>query len=113
MDTERVLEAAPREYLWIAVVRSIFGFILAYGIGANDVANSFASVVAFKSLTLRQAIVVAGIFEFAGAILLGASAASTVKGKIFNVKLYQDEPEIVMLGFHSGPGHDIMARADC
>ncbi|KAL7556259.1 hypothetical protein ACA910_015245 [Epithemia clementina (nom. ined.)] len=87
------------EYLWIVVLGCVLGFVYAFGIGANDVANAFASTVASKSLTLRQAVVVAGIFEFAGAILLGASVTGTVRGKIFDLSLYDDEPEIVMLGF--------------
>ena len=86
------------EYLWITVVGGLFGFIYAFGIGANDVANAFASTVAAKSLTLKQAVLVAGIFEFCGAFFLGASVTSTIRSKIFNPKLYKKVPEIVMLG---------------
>jgi sodium-dependent phosphate transporter len=86
------------EYLWIAVVGTICGFFYACGIGANDVANSFASTVSSKSLTLKQAIIAAGIFEFTGAICLGAQVTSTIRSKIFNVSDYVDEPEIVLLG---------------
>jgi solute carrier family 20 (sodium-dependent phosphate transporter) len=87
------------QYLWMVVVGFIFGFGYAFGIGANDVANAFATVVASKSLTLKQAVLVAGIFEFAGAVLLGAAVTNTVRSKIFDVKLYDDEPEILLLGF--------------
>jgi solute carrier family 20 (sodium-dependent phosphate transporter) len=86
------------EYLWIVVVGFIFAFAYAFGIGANDVANAFATVVASKSLTLKQAVLVASIFEFAGAILLGAHVTNTVRSKIFDVDLYDGEPEILLLG---------------
>jgi solute carrier family 20 (sodium-dependent phosphate transporter) len=86
------------EYLWLVIAGFIFAFAYAFGIGANDVANAFATVVASKSLTLKQAVLVAAIFEFAGAVLLGASVTNTVRSKIFDVKLYDDEPEILLLG---------------
>lgn len=57
-----------------------------------------ATSVASKSLTLKQAVAIATICEFCGALFLGASVTSTVRGKIFNAELYEDEPEIVMLG---------------
>ena len=57
-----------------------------------------ATSVASKSITLKQAVIIASIFEFCGVLFLGASVASTVRGKIFNVEDYEDEPEIVMLG---------------
>jgi solute carrier family 20 (sodium-dependent phosphate transporter) len=86
------------EFLFLAVIAGILAFIYAFGIGANDVANAFASSVSSKSLTLKQAIIAAGIFEFSGSVFLGASVVSTIRSKIFNVKLYEDEPEIIMLG---------------
>ena len=86
------------EYLWIAVVGTFAGFWYAFGIGANDVANAFGSTVASKSLTLKQAVMVATIFEFSGSFFLGASVTSTVRSKIFDIKLYDDEPELIMLG---------------
>jgi solute carrier family 20 (sodium-dependent phosphate transporter) len=86
------------QYLWIAVAGGICGFIYAFGIGANDVANAFASSVSSKSLTLKQAVVIAGVFEFLGAYFLGASVTSTIRSNIVDIKLYEDEPEILMLG---------------
>ena len=86
------------QYLWIAICGGIFGFIYCFAIGANDVANSFATSVASKSITLKQAVIIASICEFCGVLFLGASVASTVRGKIFNVEQYEDEPEIIMLG---------------
>jgi solute carrier family 20 (sodium-dependent phosphate transporter) len=86
------------QFLWLVVVAFFLGFVYAFGIGANDVANSFASTVAAKSLSLKQAIIVAGIFEFLGALLLGASVTNTIRSKIFDTNLYEDQPEILMLG---------------
>jgi solute carrier family 20 (sodium-dependent phosphate transporter) len=96
-DTAAV-KALVEPYFWLVVVTVIMGFVYAFGIGANDVANSFASTVASKSLTLKQAIIVAGIFEFLGSYLLGASVTNTIRSKIFDLKLYEDEPELIMLG---------------
>lgn len=86
------------QYLWLVIVGFAFAFLYAFGIGANDVANAFATVVASRSLTLTQAVLVAAVFEFAGAVLLGAQVTNTVRSKIFDVKLYKDEPDILMLG---------------
>jgi phosphate/sulfate permease len=91
--------AAFDEYLWIAITGILIGFLYAFGIGANDVANAFATSVASKSISLRQAVVIAAIFEFCGALFLGASVTSTVRGKIFDTEYYEDQPEVVMLGF--------------
>ena len=61
------------EYTWIFALGMIFAFMDAYGIGANDVANSFATSVGSRSLTLGQACGIAVFTEFGGAVLLGAS----------------------------------------
>lgn len=86
------------EYTYIAVLGVIFGFIFAFGIGANDVANAFGSSVSAKSLKLWQAIVLGSIMEFAGAILIGGNVTGTIRGKIINTEFYKDEPEIFMFG---------------
>ena len=67
-----MIEAQDSDYLWIVIVGFIVAFVLAFGIGANDVANSFGTSVGAKVLTLRQACIIASIFECAGAILIGA-----------------------------------------
>ena len=86
------------EYLWMVIVGFIFGFGYAFGIGANDVANAFGSSVASKSLTLKQAIIAAGIFEFLGAVLLGAGVTNTIRNKIFDPDLYIGQEDVVFLG---------------
>jgi sodium-dependent phosphate transporter len=89
---------ALSEYLWIAVLGGIVGFMYGFLIGANDVANAFASSVSAKSVTLRQAVMIASVCEFGGAFFLGASVTSTVRSKIFDVELFEDEPEVIMFG---------------
>ena len=86
------------EYLWIAVIGGILGFAYGFLIGANDVANAFASTIAAKSITLKQAVLIASIFEFSGAFFLGAAVTGTIRSKIVSVKLYEDEPEVLMFG---------------
>ena len=90
--------AAFPQYLWVAVLGGIFGFMYGFLIGANDVANAFASSVSSKSITLKQAVIIASFCEFGGAYLLGASVTSTVRSKIFDVDLYEDIPEVLMFG---------------
>ena len=53
----------------LIIVAAIFGFMMAIGIGANDVANAMGTSVGSKALTVKQAIIIAMIFEFAGAYL--------------------------------------------
>ena len=71
---------------------------MAWGIGANDVANSFATSVGAKALTLKQAVLVAGIFEFGGAILLGSGVTDTIKSGIAKTDAYTYSPELLMYG---------------
>ena len=85
-------------YYWIVVCGCICGFIYAFGIGANDVANAFASSVSSKSLSLKQAVIAAGIFEFLGAFFLGASVTSTIKDDVVFLDQYEDQPQVLMYG---------------
>lgn len=89
----------PLDYQWIFVLGIIFAFLDAYGIGANDVANSFATSVGSRSLTIGQACGIAIFTELGGAILLGAETAETVKNGIIQISLFKDIPEVLMLGF--------------
>ena len=64
-------EPYSQTVLWILVLAFVIAFFLAFGVGANDVANSFGTSVGSKVLTLRQACILATIFEIAGAMTLG------------------------------------------
>lgn len=65
------LEPFSPEVLWLVIVGFATAFVLAFGIGANDVANSFGTSVGSKVLTVRQACFLATVFEIAGAVLIG------------------------------------------
>jgi solute carrier family 20 (sodium-dependent phosphate transporter) len=56
---------------YIFALGLLFAFLDAWNIGANDVANSFATSVSSRSLTLKQAMMIATVMEFAGAVLVG------------------------------------------
>ena len=68
------------------------------GIGANDVANSFATSVGAKSLTIKQAVVLACIFETSGAILMGSHVSETIRKGIADYECFQDDPYTLMYG---------------
>jgi PiT family inorganic phosphate transporter len=71
---------------------------MAWGIGANDVANAMATSVGSKALTIKQAIVVAAIFEFMGAVLAGGEVTSTIRSGIVDASLLSDTPELLVYG---------------
>ena len=75
-----------------------FGLFMAWGIGANDVANAMATSVGSKALTIRQAILVAAVFEFLGAVLAGGAVTSTIRKGIVDVELLSGTPELLIYG---------------
>ena len=75
-----------------------FGIFMAWGIGANDVANAMATSVGSKALTIRQAILVAAVFEFLGAFLAGGEVTSTIRKDIVDVELLSGTPELLIYG---------------
>ena len=85
-------------FLWILILGSITAFLTACGIGANDVANAFATVIGAKVLTFKQVIVVATIFEFSGAVLMGSRVTDTIRKGIVDNDLFEDNPEVLMFG---------------
>jgi PiT family inorganic phosphate transporter len=84
--------------LILIIVAAVFGFLMAYGVGANDVANAMGTSVGSKALTIKQAIFIAAIFEFAGAYLAGGSVTSTIRGGITDASFFVDTPELMVYG---------------
>ncbi len=78
-----------------------FGFYMAWSIGANDVANAMATSVGSGTLSYRQAIVIAGIMEFAGAVLAGSHVTDTIRKGIINIDLFSSDPNVLILGMLS------------
>ena len=85
-------------YIWIVIVGGIFSFFAAMGIGANDVANAFATSVGSKALTMKQAVILAAIFETAGAVLMGNRVTDTIRKGIADYKCFEEQPDILMYG---------------
>jgi solute carrier family 20 (sodium-dependent phosphate transporter) len=87
------------QYTYLFAIGTIFCTLDAFMIGANDVANSFATSVSSKSLTLRQACLAAAIFEFLGAVTVGARVASTIKNGIISPSAFADNAGLQLLTF--------------
>lgn len=76
-------------------------FYVAWNLGANDVANSMGTSVGSKAISLRQAIIIAGILEFTGAVLFGRQVANTLATEVANPNLFADNPQVLLLGMIS------------
>ena len=85
------------EIIYVALA-ALFGIFMAWGIGANDVANAMATSVGSKALTIRQAILVAAVFEFLGAVLAGGEVTSTIRKGIVDTDLLTGSPELLIYG---------------
>ena len=77
--------------MWILLVAFLFAFILAFAVGANDVANSFGTAVGSKVLTMKQAFTLASVMETSGAVLLGSKVGETIRKGIVNPRFYYDD----------------------
>lgn len=73
------------------------GFLMAFNLGANDVANSMASAVGARAITIKQAVFIAGILNFAGAVFLGSHVTATISKGIINPEAIND-PKLIMIG---------------
>tara|TARA_R110002096_G_scaffold23031_4_gene73581 strand:- start:16819 stop:18069 length:1251 start_codon:yes stop_codon:yes gene_type:complete len=85
------------QYIYIGLAAA-FGLFMAWGIGANDVANAMATSVGSSALTIKQAILVAAIFEFAGAVLAGGEVTSTIRKGIVDAELLQGSENLLIYG---------------
>ncbi len=82
-------------FIGLAVV---FGLYMCWGIGANDVANAMGTSVGSGAITVRQAVIIAAIFEFAGAFLAGGHVTKTIRKGIIDPSLIVDEPQLLVFG---------------
>jgi sodium-dependent phosphate transporter len=82
---------------WLFAIGIVFFLLSVWGIGANDVANSYATSVSSKSLTLIQAGCLASITEFVGAIALGQGVTSTIRSGVFSITPFLESPGVLIL----------------
>jgi len=85
----------------LLILACIAGFFMAWGIGANDVANAMGTSVGSRALTIRQAILIAIVFEFFGAYLAGGEVTATIRKGIIDPALLTDTPEQLVYGMMS------------
>ncbi|XP_072290122.1 sodium-dependent phosphate transporter 1-A [Eucyclogobius newberryi] len=85
-------------YMWLLILGFIIAFVLAFSVGANDVANSFGTAVGSGVVTLRQACILATIFETVGSVLLGAKVSETIRKGIIDVQMYNGSEHVLMAG---------------
>jgi PiT family inorganic phosphate transporter len=88
---------AEQGHIFIALA-CIFGLFMAWGIGANDVANAMGTSVGSKAITIKQAILIAIVFEFAGAFLAGGEVTATIRKGIIDPSALADSPELLVFG---------------
>jgi len=88
----------PADLMWVVVVAGLCMGYMAWGIGANDVANSFATAYGARCLTIRQACCIAAVCELAGSVLLGGHVSDTIRKGMMDIKLYPgDEGRVVIM----------------
>lgn len=83
------------------VLACLFGLAMTWGVGANDLANVMSTSLGSKAITIRQAIIIAVIFEFAGAFLGGKGVTETLRSGIINTDLINYDPQLLILGMLS------------
>lgn len=81
----------------VLIIGYIFGFYMAWNIGANDVANSMASAVGAKAITIRQAVFIAGTLNILGATLIGSHVTNTIRKGIVSTEVMSD-PQLALIG---------------
>ncbi len=82
----------------LLILAGIFGLFMAWGIGANDVANAMGTSVGARAITIKQAVIIAAVFEFAGAYLAGGEVTGTIRKGIVDSTHFVQEPELLVYG---------------
>lgn len=88
------------DFTLVAVLGGVgaLGLYMAWNIGANDVSNSMATAVGARAITFKQAVIIAGVLTFLGAVLVGSHVTETIKGNIVDPYMVGDS-HVLMLGF--------------
>ncbi|MGB7711220.1 MAG: inorganic phosphate transporter [Microcoleus sp.] len=95
-----MLSTSGGEFLQLVAMAALALYVAA-NLGANDVANSMGTSVGSKALTLRQAIIVAGILEFSGAVLFGQGVSETLATGVVNAQVFAAQPQVFLIGMVS------------
>jgi PiT family inorganic phosphate transporter len=82
----------------LLIIAVVISFYMAFNIGSNDGANSMADAVGSKAIGLLGAVLLAGVFEFAGAVLVGSHVSDTVRKGIVDTQAFSQRPEILAYG---------------
>jgi len=82
----------------LIIMAIVFGVFMAWGIGANDVANAMGTSVGSGAVTIKQAVIIAVIFEFSGAILAGGEVTATIRKGILDTALFVNDPHLLVYG---------------
>jgi PiT family inorganic phosphate transporter len=83
------------------VLIALLSFYVAWNLGANDVANAMGTSVGSKAVTMRQALLIAGVLEFTGAVLFGHGVSETLATEIVNPALFAANPQLLLTGMFS------------
>lgn len=86
------LEYTNSNHIVLFILATLFGVFMAFNIGGNDVANSFGTSVGAGTLTIKQALLVAAIFEVSGAVIAGGEVTKTIRKGIVDLSQIQVDP---------------------
>ncbi len=80
------------------ILATVFAFFMAWGVGANDVANAMGTSVGSRALTIVQAIIIAAVFEALGSLLAGGEVTETIRSEIIKASLFSQSPHLLIFG---------------
>lgn len=90
-------EYIPSHHFMLFAIATVFGIFMAFNIGGNDVANSFGTSVGAKTITIKQALIIAAIFELSGAIFAGGEVTKTIRKGIVKIPAVDFDPMLFVL----------------
>ena len=93
------LDYTNRSHVLLFLLATAFGLFMAFNIGGNDVANSFGTSVGAGTLTIRQALAVAAVFEVSGAVIAGGAVTDTIRKGIVDLSALTDDPAFDLMDF--------------